>query len=69
MLGTLQEVEIQELVHPHPMKLARPHGLPQGAKLPWNQSPVHSQTQGSAQPLKHHSLRLHGVKCPSLPAP
>lgn len=34
---------------PSPPHEARPHGLPQGAKLPRNQSPVHSQTQGSAQ--------------------
>lgn len=34
---------------PSPPHEARPHGLPQGAKLPWNQSPVHSQTQDSAQ--------------------
>lgn len=71
MLGMLQEVEIQELVHPHPMKLGHTacpreqscHGI--RAQCTVKHKAVHSRPE----PLKHHSLRLHGVKCPSLPAP
>lgn len=60
-----------DLSTPTPMKLGH-MALPQGSKAAMDQSPVHSQTQtmhSCPEPLKRHSPRPHGVKCPSLPVP